>query len=86
MTGILLKSASFICLIVLGYILKRRSFFGPKDYKILSKIVLNITLPCATIVSFASNPPDFSLLLADLPRCARRKYIKKTAVDCCRLN
>lgn len=64
MTGILLKSASFICLILLGYILKRRSFFGPKDYKILSKIVLNITLPCATIVSFASNPPDFSLLLA----------------------
>ena len=48
----LLKSASFICLIILGYGMKRGGVFGPKDYKILSKIILNITLPCATVVSF----------------------------------
>ena len=64
MAGILLKSASFIALIVLGYLLKRVGFFGPKDYKILSKIILNVTLPCATVVSFASYTPDASLLLA----------------------
>ena len=64
MTEILLKSAAFVCLILLGYFLKRIGFFGPKDYKILSKIILNITLPCATVVSFASYIPDASLLLA----------------------
>jgi len=66
MTDILLKSASFICLIALGYLLKRAGFFGPKDYKILSKIILNITLPCANIVSFSKYPPDTSLLLVVL--------------------
>ena len=63
MADILLKSASFVCLIVLGYFLKRKGLFGKTDFKILSKIVLNITLPCATIVSFAKNPPDTSLLI-----------------------
>lgn len=63
MADILLKSASFICLIALGYFLKRKGLFGKTDYKILSKIVLNITLPCATLVSFSKYPPDTSLLL-----------------------
>ena len=64
MGSILLKSASFIFLIVLGYVLKRKGFFAPTDYKIPAKIELNLTLPCATIVSFASYQPDLSLLLA----------------------
>ena len=63
MADILLKSASFICLIALGYFLKRKGLFGKTDYKILSKIVLNVTLPCATIVSFSKYPPDTSLLI-----------------------
>ena len=63
MADILLKSASFICLIALGYFLKRKGLFGKTDYKILSKIVLNITLPCATLVSFSKYPPDTSLLI-----------------------
>ena len=63
MADILLKSASFICLIALGYLLKRKGLFGKTDFKIFSKIVLNITLPCATIVSFSKYPPDTSLLI-----------------------
>ena len=63
MAEILLKSASFICLIALGYLLKGKGLFGKTDFKILSKIVLNITLPCANIVSFAKYPPDTSLLI-----------------------
>lgn len=66
MAEILLKSASFICLIALGYLLKRKGLFGKTDFKILSKIVLNITLPCANIVSFSKYPPDTSLLLVVL--------------------
>lgn len=64
MGPILLKSSSFIFLIILGYVLKRKGFFGQLDYKIPVKMVLNITMPCAAIVSFASYTPDLSLLLA----------------------
>lgn len=64
MGPILLKSSSFIFLIILGYFLKRKGFFGPLDYKIPVKMVLNITMPCAALVSFASYTPDLSLLLA----------------------
>ena len=63
MVQILLKSASFIFLIALGYTLKRIGFFGAQDYKIPVKMVLNITMPCAVLVSFASYKPDLSLLL-----------------------
>ncbi len=64
MGNILLKSGCFVFLIALGYFLKRKHFFGPLDYKIPVKMVLNITMPCAAIVSFAAYQPDFSLLLA----------------------
>jgi len=63
MIPILLKSASLISFIVLGYVLKRLGLFGKDDYRIPVKIVMNITMPCAAIVSFASYPPDLSLLL-----------------------
>ena len=64
MIPILLKSASLVSFIILGYILKRIGLFGPEDYRIPTKIVMNITMPCAAIVSFASYQPDLSLLLA----------------------
>ncbi len=57
------KSATFLFLIALGYSLKRFGFFGPQDYKIPVKIVTNITMPCAVLVSFASYKPDFSFLI-----------------------
>lgn len=63
MGQILLKSGSFLFLIVLGYFLKRIGFFGPTDYKIPVKIALNITMPCAVLVSFSSYKPDFTLLI-----------------------
>lgn len=64
MGHVLLKSSSFVFLILLGYLLKRKGFFGLQDYKILSKIVLNVTLPCSALVSFASYKADLSLLIA----------------------
>ena len=66
MLNILLKSASFVFLIILGYLLKRCRFFGPKDYTIPMKLVLNITLPAAVITSFSSYQFDLSLLLCTL--------------------
>lgn len=66
MFTILLKSASFVFLIVLGYLLKRSRFFGPKDYAVPMKLVLNVTLPASVITSYASYQFDLSLLLCTL--------------------
>lgn len=63
MSDILLKSAAFVFLIALGYLLKSKGVFGQQDYKILVRIVTCITMPCAVLVSFASYPADFSLLI-----------------------
>lgn len=50
MAQVLLKSASFICLILLGYVLKKLGVFSQTDYKIFPKIILNITLPCMLLL------------------------------------
>lgn len=59
----LLKPAAFLFLIAFGYILKKKGFFGPEDYKIPMKIILNLTLPCAVLVSFSSYSIEPSLLV-----------------------
>lgn len=66
MAQILLKSASFVFIIVLAYCLKRIGLFAPTDYKIATKILLNITMPAAVATSFASYKADLSLLLCTL--------------------
>ena len=48
----MLKPASYVLIIILGYLLKRLGFFGERDRQTLSKIMLNITLPCAFIQAF----------------------------------
>ena len=62
MLPVLLKSASFIFLIILGYLLKAVGLFGKEDYRIPVKIIINITLPCSVLSSFAVYRPDLSLL------------------------
>ena len=66
MLNVLLRSASFVSLIIIGYLMKRSRLFGPKDYSIPMKLVLNLTLPAAVITSFASSTVDLSLLLCTL--------------------
>lgn len=63
MQEILMKAGCFVAIIILGYVLKRVGFFKENDFKILSKIVLKITLPAAIIVSFAGKTIDPSMLL-----------------------
>ena len=53
MLVVLSKAIAFVLIILIGYICKRRGVFAPTDYQLVSKIVLNITLPCAVISSFA---------------------------------
>ena len=64
MLVVLNKAIAFVLIILIGYICKRRGVFAPTDYQLVSKIVLNITLPCAVISSFAHFQLDLSLLAA----------------------
>lgn len=61
---VLSKALAFVLIILIGYICKRRGVFAPTDYQLVSKIVLNITLPCAVVSSFAHFQLDLSLLAA----------------------
>ncbi len=62
MLEVLIKALSFVAIICIGYIFKRVGIFGREDYRIVSKIVLNLTLPAAVISSFADFKMDYSLL------------------------
>ena len=64
MLVVLSKAIAFVLIILIGYLCKRRGVFSPTDYQLVSKIVLNITLPCAVISSFAHFQLDLSLLAA----------------------
>lgn len=55
------KPLSFLLIICSGYLLKKKGFFGKDDYKLLSKIVLTFTMPCAVIGTFAGFERDVSL-------------------------
>lgn len=63
MLQVLLKAASFVFIIILAYVLKKAGVFGPKDYSIMVKVVLNVTLPAAVVCNFAATQLDLSMLV-----------------------
>lgn len=63
MEQILMKAIAFFLIIVMGYVLKKLHFFSLKDFTFVSKVVLNITLPCAVITNFEGFTLQASLLL-----------------------
>ena len=62
MQDILIKAGCYIAIIVLGYALRQKGFFGPEAFGVLSKILMKITLPCAVIASNAGKAIDSSML------------------------
>lgn len=69
MASVLITASSFLLLILFGFVLKRLGFFGPRDYRLLSKLVMNLTLPAAAVVNFAAlelTPSLLSLLALGL--------------------
>lgn len=58
-----MKSAVFVLIIVLGYTLKKIKFFKTSDFSLISKIVLNITLPCAVISNFSKLSIETSFIV-----------------------
>lgn len=66
MTGIiavLMKALAFISIILLGYVLKKKGFFHAKDFFLLSRIVIKITLPSAIVANFSKISMDTSMLI-----------------------
>ena len=57
------KPMSFVFLIALGYILKRKGVFGKDDHRILSKILVNITMPCTIIQAFDGFQRDGQMFI-----------------------
>lgn len=62
-TDVLMRALAFVAIIVLGYGLKRLGFFKPKDFYLLSKIVIKITLPAAIIANFSRISMERSMLI-----------------------
>lgn len=66
MVTILLKALTFIAVFILGYALKRKGLFGPKDYNVLKKVMVNVTLPCSVISAFGGIESNLILYLVCL--------------------
>lgn len=64
MGAILTKVSAFVLIIAVSYLLKRVGFFKSTDFKLISNIVLKITLPCAVISNF--NRIDIETSLFEL--------------------
>ena len=59
----MIKPLSYVLIIVLGYVLKRAGFLKKTDQALLSKIMLNVTLPCAIVSGFSGVQRDAGLFL-----------------------
>ncbi|MBR6811807.1 MAG: AEC family transporter [Oscillospiraceae bacterium] len=62
MADILIRAGCFIAIIALGYILKRIGVFKEDDFKILSKVIIKISLPAVIIVNFAGSEISLSMI------------------------
>ncbi|MGN0772661.1 MAG: AEC family transporter [Candidatus Ventricola sp.] len=54
----LVKPLSYVLVIALGYLLKRAGFFGRDDHRLISRIMINVTLPCTIVRAFSGFSRD----------------------------
>lgn len=69
MQEIIIRAGCFVAIIALGFALRKIGVFQEKDFSVLSKIVMKITLPAAIVSSFAGkdiDPALFSIVLLGL--------------------
>ncbi len=62
MLDVLAKVASFVVIILIGTAAGHSGKFGEGADRLISKIVFNLTLPCAIIRAFEASELDRSLL------------------------
>lgn len=63
MAAVLAKAMAFVCIIAMGYGLKKIGFFHANDFYLISKIMVRITLPAAIVSNFSGISMDMSLLV-----------------------
>jgi predicted permease len=63
MSEVICKAAAMVAIIILGYVLKRIGFLSRDDFPVLSRIMINITLPCSIIAKFIDFQMDYSFLI-----------------------
>ena len=63
MGPILAKAATMVLIILMGYGLKRIGYLSHDYFKLLSRISLNITLPCMIVAKFAEFEMDYAFLI-----------------------
>lgn len=61
MVEIIVKAFSFLIIIILGHVLKRKGIFNQSHGRFLATVIMNITLPCVLIMSM--NTIDLKPLL-----------------------
>lgn len=59
----LIRPASYVLVIALGVLLRRVGFFGPDDHRLISRIMVNITLPCAIVQAFDGFSRDVTMFM-----------------------
>lgn len=62
MQDILTQALCYISIIVLGYVLRRRGFFGDNAFPVLSSTMIKITLPAAIIANTSGKTIDPAML------------------------
>lgn len=66
MVDILVRAGFFLLMVVFGYLAKKIGVLSKDDGVSLARIVLNITLPCAILVSFRTFVFDWSYMAIPL--------------------
>ena len=66
MLSLLTRAGAFIAVILLGVFLRKIGLFKEDDFRVLSNIVIKITLPAAIITSFSQNRIQADMLVLAL--------------------
>ncbi len=62
MSDILIRACFFLLMVILGYAMKKIGVLSKDDGVAVARVVLNITLPCAILVSFRTFVFDWSYM------------------------
>lgn len=66
MLDLLTRAGAFIAIILLGMLLRRIGLFREEDFRVLSNIVIKITLPAAIVTSFSQDQIQGDMLILAL--------------------
>lgn len=61
MSEILTRAAALVFIIMLAFFLKKIHIFEKKDFRVVSALVVKVTLPCAIVTNFSKMDFDSKL-------------------------